>query len=102
MKKQTPLREFREQLAADMGVPAHQQRLWTFAKRQNNTLRYLLGGADAFWGEQADKAIALESPLHVCRLATEGNGEPLQLVLVCAPRFCSRCCSMPLLSSMAA
>lgn len=45
VKKQTPLREFREQLAADMGVPVHQQRLWTFAKRQNNTLRCSHAGA---------------------------------------------------------
>lgn len=39
VKKQTPLREFREQVALEMGVPLAQQRLWTFAKRQNNTLR---------------------------------------------------------------
>ena len=39
VRRQTPLREFREQLAAEMDVPLSQQRLWTFAKRQNNTLR---------------------------------------------------------------
>jgi hypothetical protein len=40
VRRATPLREFREQLAAEMGVPLEKQRLWTFAKRQNNTLRW--------------------------------------------------------------
>ena len=39
VRRATPLREFREQLAAELGVPLDKQRLWTFAKRQNNTLR---------------------------------------------------------------
>lgn len=39
MKKQMLFGEFRELVAKDMGVPLEQQRFWTFAKRQNSTVR---------------------------------------------------------------
>ena len=32
--------EFREEVAKKLGIEPHRQRFWTFAKRQNNTMRY--------------------------------------------------------------
>ena len=31
--------EFREEMAKELGIETHKQRFWTFAKRQNNTMR---------------------------------------------------------------
>lgn len=39
VKKQMLFGEFRELVAEELGVPLEQQRFWTFAKRQNSTLR---------------------------------------------------------------
>lgn len=39
VKKQTLFGDFRKLVAEELGVPVEQQRFWTFAKRQNGTLR---------------------------------------------------------------
>eukprot|EP00249_Psilotum_nudum_P018816 c26973_g2_i1 orf=2-2626(-) len=39
IQKQTPFIYFKEEVAKEFGVPAHCQRYWLFAKRQNHTYR---------------------------------------------------------------
>ena len=39
VKKQMLFGDFRGLVAKELGVPLEQQRFWTFARRQNNTLR---------------------------------------------------------------
>lgn len=39
MKKQALFKEFREQASQELGLPVEQLRFWTFAKRQNSTMR---------------------------------------------------------------
>ncbi len=39
VKKQALFRELREQAAQELGLPVQQLRFWTFAKRQNGTMR---------------------------------------------------------------
>jgi hypothetical protein len=41
VKKQSLFRDFREQAAQELGLPVDQLRFWTFAKRLNNTLRWV-------------------------------------------------------------
>ena len=41
VKKQVLFGDFRKLVAEELGVPLQQQRFWTFAKRQNGTLRSL-------------------------------------------------------------
>ena len=39
MRKGTTFGEFKQQLAKELGIDPEKQRFWTFAKRQNNTMR---------------------------------------------------------------
>ena len=39
VRKGKTFREFREEVARELGIEPSKQRFWTFAKRQNNTMR---------------------------------------------------------------
>jgi ubiquitin carboxyl-terminal hydrolase 7 len=65
LNKQTPFVDFKRQVAAELGVPMEQQRYWTWAMRQNQTIRphrVLLPEDEA----QTVSQVQLESPLFKC------------------------------------
>ena len=39
VRKGTTFAEFKQQMAKELGIDPEKQRFWTFAKRQNNTMR---------------------------------------------------------------
>ena len=42
VRKGTTFGEFKQQLAKELNIDPEKQRFWTFAKRQNNTMRYVI------------------------------------------------------------
>ena len=59
VNKQTPFVDFKRQVTAELGVPMERQRYWTWAKRQNQTIRprrVLLPEEEARTVSQAQKS----------------------------------------------
>lgn len=67
VKKETTYGELKRKLAEELGVDPARQRFWTFAKRQNSTVRCVLSLAAKGWDSTSKLACPSESDM-LCRL----------------------------------